>query len=409
MKRKATILLLDDDPFQIRLLTRQLQNLGYERVVSFISASEALAALKDPGKIIDMMFLDLKMPDMDGVEVLRQLSGMHYDGALVLLSGADKQVVEVSSRLARAHQLNLLGALSKPCVNAELQAIFEHWGRTVLADNPSDRKTYRHDEIRHGIEQGEFVNFYQPKVKLLDGTFTGVETLVRWDHPSDGLVYPDQFIPEAEEHGLIHNLTRNVLAEALSQLGRWREAGLKCGVAVNVSMLDLTDLVFPEYILGELRRTGVVAEDLTLEVTESRVIKGVRAAMEIMLRLRLKGVGLSIDDFGTGHSSLSQLRDLPFSEIKLDRGFVDSVHRNPTLSAIVEASGDMARHLNMNVVAEGVESLADWNWLRARGYDLAQGYLIAKPMPGEELAGWLSAWRSRKQELLEGYLDQALR
>ncbi|WP_432472756.1 EAL domain-containing response regulator [Amphritea sp. HPY] len=400
MLNKIHILLLDDDPLQLKLLTWQLKNLGCDQIVGFNSASKALAALEDTEPVIDLIFLDLKMPDMDGVEVLRQLSHILYTGALVLFTGEDQDIMEATARLATAHKLNLLGALSKPCGHDELYALLDRYQRSKRSANGNGKKTYTSDEIRCGIDQGEFVNVYQPKVKLVDGTLADVETLVRWHHPYDGLVYPDQFITVAEEHSLIQRLTRSVLAEGLIQMKCWRDAGLQCGVSFNVSMLDLTDLAFPEYVLGELQRNDVSTTNLTLEVTESRLIMDFRASMEILLRLRLMGVRLSIDDFGTGHSSLAQLRDLPFTELKLDRSFVDGVHNDSTLGAIVEASGDMAQHLNMMVVAEGVESLEDWRWLRERNCDLAQGYLIAKPMPGEELAGWLENWEARKQELL---------
>jgi len=403
MNKFQNIMILDDDPLQIKILTRQLNNLGYVRVIGLNSAIEALAILEDSDTTIDMMFLDLKMPNTDGLEVLRQLSNIHYAGALVLFSGADQSVMETSMSLAKAHQLSLLGGLSKPCGRSELCAIIELWKQLSAPQHAKASKTYSVNDIQHAIEKGEFVNFYQPKVRFSNGSLADVETLVRWNHPEDGLIYPDQFISLAEESGLICSLTHGVLAEALAQVKCWRQAGLECGVAVNVSVLDLNALDFPEYVMSELERNDLRPSDLTLEITESRLITDYRASMEVLARLRLHGIKLSIDDFGTGHSSLVQLRDLPFTELKFDRGFVDGVHNDPTLSAIVEASGDMAHHLEMKVVAEGIEDLADWHWLRSRGYDLAQGYLIAKPMLGEKLASWLVNWNFSKQELIREF------
>lgn len=392
-----SILLLDDDPLQLKLLARQLSNLGCDQIICHEQAEAALEVLDNPNARIAMLFLDLNMPEMDGVEVLRQLAERHYAGALVLISGEDLRILETATRLARRHELNVTGALTKPCEPAALAVLLGHWRQAVQPTHDQQKKIYDPDEVRRAIEQDELVNFYQPKVKLADGMLVGVETLVRWRHPQDGLVFPDQFIAVAEEHGFIDLLTRSVLSEALMQVKRWRDAGLSLNVAVNVSMDDLVTLDFPEHIMAELGRNSLSATHLTLEVTESRLIKDLRTSMDILTRLRLKRINLSIDDFGTGHSSLTQLRDLPFDELKIDRGFVHGVSSNHTLSAIFKASHDLARQIGMKTVAEGVEDLLDWHWLRESGCDLAQGYFIAKPMPAEALAIWAreSAWRKQ--------------
>jgi EAL domain-containing protein (putative c-di-GMP-specific phosphodiesterase class I) len=260
-------------------------------------------------------------------------------------------------------------------------------------------KKYEPEAVRRGIAEGELVNDYQPKVGFASGVVAGVETLVRWKHPRDGLVFPDQFVPVAEEHGLIDDLTRVVLGAALRQARLWQYMGITLPVAVNISMNNLMSVEFPDFITREMRDAGVPASLLVLEVTESRLMKDPVVALDILTRLRLKRIGLSIDDFGTGHSSLSQLRDLPFDELKVDRGFVHGAFRDASRAVIVQASLGMARQLRMKSVGEGVEDREDWDYLRAAGCDLAQGYFVAKPMPAEVLPTWLSAWRARRQEL----------
>jgi len=191
-----------------------------------------------------------------------------------------------------------------------------------------------------------------------------------------------------------------VLRDALRQAGTWLDGDLNdMHVAVNVSMENLDRLDFPDFVASCAREMGVSLSNLVLEVTESRLMKDVRGPLDILARLRLKHVDLSIDDFGTGHSSLAQLRDLPFNELKIDRSFVRGVCRDAQLAAICEASLDIARKLGMRVVAEGVEDIDDWNFLRARGCDIAQGYFIAKPMPMTGLAEWLPEWERRRREL----------
>ncbi|MDX9766086.1 MAG: EAL domain-containing protein, partial [Ectothiorhodospiraceae bacterium] len=242
-------------------------------------------------------------------------------------------------------------------------------------------------------------NYFQPKVNPASGEVAGVEVLVRWHHPRDGLVMPVQFIPMAEEQGLIDGLTQVVLVDALHQARQWQDDGMPLHIAVNVSMDSLAALEFADFVADEVARAGLPMNHLVLEVTESRLMKDPRAALDILARLRLKRIGLSIDDFGTGHSSLAQLRDIPFSELKVDYGFVHGAWRDASLQAIFEASLGVARQLGMKTVAEGVEDRDDWDFLRARGCDLAQGFFIGRPMPAAELPEWMAQWEARRRDL----------
>lgn len=392
------ILLIDDEPFALKLLERQLANLGFEGVIPCEHAHEALAALESGVKTIDLVFCDLLMPQMDGVEIVRHLARIGYAEGLVLVSGEDGRILQAAEKLAKAHNLNVLGALHKPVSPEQLQHILDGKPRRVARAHRAVRKIYEPDELRRAIAGGELVNYYQPKVTLATGTVAGVETLVRWQHPRDGVVFPDQFIAMAEEHGLIDQLTRAVLTGALRQARLWQDASLSLHVAVNVSMDNLAALEFPDFVAREVGKAGVPLTSLVLEVTESRLMKGLLMPLDILARLRLKRIGLSIDDFGIGHSSLAQLRDIPFDELKVDRGFVHGAWRDASLRAIFEASLGMARRLGMKTVAEGVEDQADWDFVRAAGCDLAQGYFIAKPMPGADLAGWMADWHAYRRD-----------
>lgn len=395
----STILLLDDDPLQIKLLSRQLNNLGMQKIAGYERALEALEALEALNTEVTLLFLDLNMPDMDGIEVLRLLAERGYQGVLALVSGEDPRILETAVRLARTHGINVIGALAKPCEPTALAALVETWRFFVQPSHRQTKRAYSPEAVRRAIEHGEMVNFYQPKVRLADGALVGVETLVRWRHPQDGLVFPDQFIRVAEEHGFINALTRVVLTAALAQAKSWRDEGLSLDVAVNVSMDDLVDLDFPQYVLAALNQHDGSPAYLTLEITESRLVKDMRTPMDILARLRLKRIKLSIDDFGTGHSSLAQLRDLPFDELKIDRSFVHDAVNNHVLRAIFKASLDMAQQLNMKTVAEGVEDRADWDWLREQGCDLAQGYFIAKPLSADDFSAWLRESAGRRQQI----------
>lgn len=390
------ILLIDDEPFVLKLLEHQLVSLGYQNISTYERALDALARLEVGLEKISLIFCDLQMPEIDGVEFVRHLVRIHYDGALILISGEDERILHTAERLAKAHKLQVLGSLQKPVSRQQLKLIMDK-SPSLPARGP--RKIYSHDELQEAITNGHLVNYYQPQVEIATGRIAGVETLVRWQHPQDGLVYPDQFITTAEDHGLIDDLTRTVLTNSLQQARQWIDAGLALHVAVNVSMDNLVTLNFADFVADEVGRAGIPLASLVLEVTESRLMKDPLAPLDILTRLRLKHIGLSIDDFGTGHSSLAQLRDIPFNELKVDRGFVHGASHNASLRAIVEASLDMAQHLGMQTVAEGVENWTDWNYLRTTSCDLAQGYFIARPMPAEELPGWIVEWESRFPDL----------
>jgi len=393
------ILLVDDESFALKLMTRQLEGLGCSDILSFERAHEALAILGADVGAVDLVICDLQMPEMDGVEFVRHLAQLGYAGGLILASGEDGRILQAAEKLANAHMLSVLGVLRKPIQNEQLKQVLNAKLPRVTKARPAARASYGPDVLRAAIAGGQLKNHYQPKVDVISGAVVGVETLVRWQHPQDGLIYPDQFISTAEEFGLIDDLTQAVLAGAIQQSRRWQNAGLELSLAVNVSMDNLATLKFPDLVEREALKAGIPLSSLMLELTESRLMKDLLAPLDILTRLRLKHIGLSIDDFGTGHSSLAQLRDLPFDELKIDRGFVHGAWCNPSLRAIFEASLAMARQLNMKVVAEGVEDLADWEFLRTAGCDLAQGYFIAKPMPAADLPDWVKAWELRRPTL----------
>jgi EAL domain-containing protein (putative c-di-GMP-specific phosphodiesterase class I) len=300
-------------------------------------------------------------------------------------------------KLIAAHKLKTLGHLQKPVKPEQLLALVSRL--TANADHSSPGRasgqTVDVDELRAAVANGGLVNYYQPKVELATGEVIGVESLVRWQHPSKGFVPPDQFIPLAEAHGCINEITQMVLAAAMRQAKAWGSQHLLT-VAVNVSMDDLTALDFPDVAAALASSIGIEPSTITLEVTEGQVMKKLSTVLDVLSRLRLKRFRLAIDDFGTGHSSLAQLRDLPFDELKVDRGFVHGAAQDSTLRAICSASLRMAQQLSMQVVAEGIEDASDWELLAHLGCDVGQGYFIARPMPGSAMAEWMAGWQSRR-------------
>jgi diguanylate cyclase (GGDEF)-like protein len=249
-------------------------------------------------------------------------------------------------------------------------------------------------ELKSAITDGGLTVHFQPKVGVRDGVVVGAEALVRWRHPTRGLVPPDEFVPVAEHSGLITPLTLAVLRQALDQCEHWRRDGRPLGVAVNVSPRSLLDPAFVEEVARALAVVAVPASAVTLEITESSLMADPERAIEAMERLRSLGVRLSIDDLGTGYSSLSYLQRLPVTEIKIDRSFLRpaAAHREGAL-AIVAAVVELGHRLGRTVVAEGVEDEATWQVLQQLGCDVAQGYWLSRPLPADGLQEWLAQWR----------------
>jgi diguanylate cyclase (GGDEF)-like protein/PAS domain S-box-containing protein len=246
-------------------------------------------------------------------------------------------------------------------------------------------------ELRRAIAAHELILHYQPKAALESGDVRSVEALLRWVHPERGMVFPDSFIPIAQETGLIGPLTLYVVEEALRQGRRWRDAGLNLSISVNLSTRNLLDRDFPNQVAALLKRWGMGPEWLELEVTESSMLANPTRAKAVLNELSALGLRLSIDDFGTGYSSLSYLRQLPVDEIKIDRSFVMGMGEQAGDAVIVRSTVDLGRNLGLEVVAEGVETLDSWNTLRALGCNTAQGYFLSKPVSADELTSWLKA------------------
>jgi EAL domain-containing protein (putative c-di-GMP-specific phosphodiesterase class I) len=300
-------------------------------------------------------------------------------------------------KLIQSQRLTVLGHLQKPVKPEELAALVRqvkpHKGRGSALR--STKHSYNGQQLRAALTHGELVNYYQPKVKLATGEVAGMESLVRWQHPADGLVFPDQFISVAADHGLITELTGVVLRAAMNQAKIWKRAGYEVPIAVNVSMDDLASLDFPDAVALLAREAGIDPQMITLEVTEGQVMRQLSTALDVLCRLRLMRFRLAIDDFGTGHSSLAQLRDLPFDELKIDRGFVHGASSDGTRRAICTASLGVAQQLHMQTVGEGIEDRADWDVLCSLGCEAGQGYFIARPMPADEVLDWISTWREQ--------------
>ncbi len=393
-KRNIKIMTVDDDEFIRRLISQLLKQLGYVMIKEVGSGTEALGLLEKLKVPPDVIILDLKMPGMDGIELVRHLVELQFPGHLILLSGEDERLLRTAQNLVHAHNIPVLGYLTKPVDDRALGLLMDKLLKQAPAPAPHQSERVTREELKDGIARGELFNEYQPVVSLADGELASLEVLVRWQHPTKGRVMPDQFISLAEDEGLIDDLTYWVIGEALQQAKRWQDEGIHCALSVNLSMENLEQLAFTDWLIGALGAVDLQPWDLILEVTESRPMRRPEIVLDNLTRLRLKGFKLAVDDFGTGHASLAQVRDIPFDQFKLDRSFVHGAGDERRIRVMFESALDLAKELGLEITAEGVEDEEDWQFLRQHDCHKAQGYFIARPLPADQVGAWLSQWKT---------------
>jgi EAL domain-containing protein (putative c-di-GMP-specific phosphodiesterase class I) len=394
------ILLVDDDPFMLGMQSRMLRDLGYDQLVTAGSAESALSLLSDDARTVDVILCDLKMPGMDGIAFLQVLNASAFRGSVILLSGEGLRIMHSVRKLLEGSPMVILGALEKPASRVAMSALLDRWKPATTLHLDFATPSMSAGEMRRAQIECPWVLHFQPKVDVRSGAFVGVEALVRWNHPELGLLYPDRFIGAAEEFGTIDALTDWVLRAAVVQLAHWRRRSMRIHMAVNVSMESLRAPDFSARVGDLVRASCCAPEDVTLEIAESRLMAHSSVPMETLVRLRMQRFGLSIDDFGTGHSSLAQLRDVPFTELKVDQTFVVGARHNQIIRPILEGSIGIAKRLGLQVVGEGAETQDDWQLLREIDCDFAQGWYIGKPMPAELIPVWLERWQSRSAETI---------
>ena len=377
------LLVMDDDEAICAVLEKVAGRLGF-RTLCLTDSRQFQDALQrfHPSLVI----MDLQMPGLDGIELLRGLGSINYAGPVVIMSGVDSRTLHSSETLGRSYGLTILGTLQKPLRLPDLNGYLQQVLKCTKVLTP--------DALEAAIHEGQMIVHYQPKITRVSGSWLmrDVEALVRWDHPSYGLIMPANFIPLAEETGAIKSLTDYVLEQSVRQIHSWTGLGLNINVAVNLSARLIGDLEFPDRLGLLLSEHGVDGSRLTLELTETAAMSNEIKATDILVRLRVKKIDLAIDDFGTGYSSLQQLYKLPFTELKIDRSFVAELPGSNEARAIVHATVDLAHALGMTVCAEGVETQAALDYLESTGCDKAQGYLISRPVPASGIRALVDGW-----------------
>ena len=397
-----SVLIVDDSSVQRSIGAALCHELRICQVHQAEDGVAALALLDSLSSPPDLLIVDLEMPNMDGPELLAALSARQLRSPVIVASSRESSLRHSVEDMGTALGLRILGSLPKPLTQSGLGTLLQRQpGDEPAADDSGTPTPVDPEELRHALDRDEIIVFYHPQVEIGSCRVRGLEALARWNHPTLGCIAPDAFVPVAEHHGLIHALTLRVMDLAMAQTARWSRQGLDLSIAVNVSplLLDRAELVQE---ISELQcKHNLRAEQVVLEVTESSLLRELAVALGVLTRLRLRGFRLSLDDYGTGFSSMQQLARIPFTELKIDRSFVHGAADRESLQVILRSALDMANELGLETVAEGVESLQDWKLVRQYGCTLAQGWLLSKAMPAGEFEPWLQRLRTHRTELLD--------
>lgn len=382
------VLVVDDDALHRALMLALLRQLGVARPLAAGDGAAGLAVLADSPEAPDLVIVDLKMPDMDGMAFLRR-AGAQGAYRFVLSSAFDGGVLACAMQGARAHGLDVAGVLPKPVEPARLASLLAAATRATPppAAAPAGARWSR-ATLARALGAGQFEPYFQPQCALSGGACRQVEILARWRHPRLGVIGPEHFIDLMEEEGLLDGLTEHVLGKALAWCARWDGAGIALRLSLNVSPRSMQRHDFPDRLLALARTYGIAAQRITLELTETALPEHAADLLDSVVRLRMHGVELAIDDFGIGYSSLQRIAALPVTEIKIDRSFVSAAGASDKGLLILCSITELASSLGLRVVAEGIETEADADLVRALGCTIGQGYHLAHPMAGPALAPW---------------------
>lgn len=377
------LLIVDDDPVWINTVSEVAAKLSYSVITADSAAAFRQAVMQFKPALV---MLDLQMKGVDGVAGLRYLASTGLPTEVMLVSSLDARVLSTAKQFGGSLGLKMLKALQKPVSAPDLE--------NYLASRSTDASIITVAELQQAIDEYELLLHYQPILHRNRNSWHvgAVEALVRWQHPTRGLLYPAQFLPLAEQSKLSARLTDFVLTESLRQVGHWRSRGMELNLAVNLPAHTVGDLDFPDRLSKVLREHSVDGSSLCFEVTEATAVGEIETVMDSFARLRVRGVGLALDDFGVGTSSLTQLYKMPYSMLKIDSSLIGEMVQAPEAHTIVEAIIDLGHKLSLTVCAEGVEDAMTFDALDHAGCDQLQGIHISKPVPASAFETFLLAW-----------------
>lgn len=377
------ILIIEDDAFHATILSRLLKSLTSAKIAVASNGHEGLDAISLATP--DLIFCDLYMPDMDGVEFLRHFSEINISPDVVLTSSVSKDVQDSVIDMAISYGIRNISQLPKPISKAGLAATLAQLCDTVFTPKAETKPSgISEQEVRSALLRDEFEPYFQGHYCATTHQLIGAEALVRWQHSQLGLLTPDKFLPVVFAGGLSYALSCKMLRVSLETAAQWHRLGHKLQIAINVSPSDMEHEDFADKVLQALEEARFPANKLTLEVTEVEITHDLGCALDNMTRLRMRGITISIDDFGTGYSSISQLINSPFSELKIDRLFVERMSDSQKHFAALQCMINLGKSLDLKLVAEGIETPIQTKMMAKLGCDVLQGYYFDKPLSSKD-------------------------
>lgn len=384
------VLVLEDQPVQRRYAVALLAQLGCTRILEASDGCEALQLLETSGPV-DIAFCDICMDGMDGITFMRRASQRHALKSVVITSSIAAELRQAISGMATLLGLRVLGQLCKPLYEQDVKRLvgkyLDHNPRNPYPLHVADESNEH--QVLSALENGELEVYFQPKFDIRTLQVTSVEALARWNHPERGILAPTAFIPALERHGLLDSLLYRQVDQCLTLRKAALAKQLSITFAVNVNAGQFANPQMSAHIALLLKRFDAPGSSLSFEMTETGTLDPGSLSVENMVRLRMMGCGLSIDDFGGGYSSLQRLCSLPFNEIKIEAEFIRDLSSEPRSRAAISSVLSLARELNIGVVIEGIETTEQRDILLNLGCETGQGYLLARPMPAHQLLPWL--------------------
>ena len=387
-------LVAEADTAQRRTLVELLGQLGASQVTDVPDGHIAMQSL-DPalGPAVHIAVVDLALPGMDGLELIRNLGTAGSPVRLIVTGAQPAGLLFSVETLAQAYGVDLLGTISKPVTAAKLKPLLDNYVPLPKHDVRAEGPRFSFQEIGIGLQKRQFEPFFQPKIELATGQVKGLEAFARWRHPEHGVLGPTSFIDALVESGRVDFLDWSMIEMSVQQCRVFHDKGIPISISLNIAPETLGHPNFVRQITGCLGRHKVMPDYVTFEMSESSVLNTDPHFIERLVRLRMMGFGLAIDDYGTGRSNLQLLARIPFSELKIDRSFVDGASKRRPLGTVLRSCLGLAHSLDRMSVAVGVETRQDWDFLQDLGCTYAQGYHIANPMEAAAFPGWLEDWR----------------
>ena len=387
-------LVAEADPVQRRALIEALGQVGATRVTDVPDGPMALRTLQASfTPKVDVAVIDLDLGGMDGLELLRAIAALKSTVRLIVVGAQPTSVLFSVESLAQAHGVDLLGTIAKPVTSTKLKALLDNYQPPGQPAPPVPSPSFSFAEVGVGLQKRQFEPFFQPKIELATGQVKGLETFARWRHPDHGMLGPSAFIGALEQNNRIDFLDWTMLEMSVERCRRYHDQGIPISISLNLAPETLAHPNFIRQVASTMTRHGVLPDYLTFEMTETAILSFDADFIERLVRLRMMGFGLAIDDYGTGRSNLQILARIPFSELKIDRSFVDGASKKRPLGTVLKSCLGLAHSLDRMSVAVGVETRQDWDFLQGLGCTYAQGYHIANPMAADEFPGWLEDWR----------------